>query len=560
MGRGDGRRDGDHAPARRSAEAEVEEKAAAVADKSAKEKEGDAAAAAEDVRRRGEERRQGRAARITQHPRRGGDADADGRRRSRRPTCASKVPHIIRGTLREYQHVALDWLVSMHEKNLNGILADEMGLGKTLMTISTLAWLACEKGVWGPHLIVVPTSVMLNWEMEIKKFAPAFKILTYFGSQKERKLKRQGWSKTNAFHVCITSYKLVIQDAAAFRRKKWKYLVLDEAHHIKNFRSQRWQTLLNFHSKRRLLLTGTPLQNNLMELWSLLHFLMPHIFESHKEFKDWFSNPMSGMVEGTENVNHELIERLHQILRPFLLRRLKKDVEKSLLPKIEHVLPCPLSKRQRELYEDYMAASATRSTLGGGSLIGIMNVLMQLRKVCNHPDLFEERPIVSPHEMRRCSCRRPASSCTRSTQGPSALRPRPPRPLQPQPRRVLRARLVRRRAHLRAAHACRVHRRRLRQARRRWTSVAGRPAPGRRRAASASPPAALGRRPHALAAALLCARAAGAAAGVAQGRAHAHGLHQHARLRAHAALLARPAPLRAVASPSREAAGIAGPT
>ena len=137
------------------------------------------------------------------------------------------------------------------------------------------------------------------------RFAPAFKILTYFGSQKERKLKRQGWSKTNAFHVCITSYKLVIQDAAAFRRKKWKYLVLDEAHHIKNFRSQRWQTLLNFNAKRRLLLTGTPLQNNLMELWSLLHFLMPHIFESHKEFKDWFCNPVTGMIEGTETVNQE---------------------------------------------------------------------------------------------------------------------------------------------------------------------------------------------------------------------------------------------------------------
>ncbi|EOD19494.1 hypothetical protein EMIHUDRAFT_415931, partial [Emiliania huxleyi CCMP1516] len=275
-----------------------------------------------------------------------------------------------------------------------------MGLGKTLMTISMLAWLACERGIWGPHLVVVPTSVMLNWEMEIKKFCPAFKILTYYGTQKERKLKRQGWSKTNAFHVCITSYKLVIQDQAAFRRKKWKYLILDEAHHIKNFRSQRWQTLLNFNAKRRLLLTGTPLQNNLMELWSLLHFLMPHIFESHKEFKDWFSNPLTGMIEGEHAVDQAVIERLHAILRPFLLRRLKKDVEKSLQDKVEHVVPCPLSKRQRELYEDFMASSATRSTLGSGSMLGIMNVLMQLRKVCNHPDLFEERPIRSPHAMQ----------------------------------------------------------------------------------------------------------------------------------------------------------------
>ena len=110
-------------------------------------------------------------------------------------------------------------------------------------------------------------------QAEFKKWCPAFKILVYFGSQKERRLKRQGWSKPNSFHVCITSYKLVIQDAVAFRRKKWKYLILDEAQNIKNFRSQRWQVLLNFNAQRRLLLTGTPLQNSLMELWSLMHFL-----------------------------------------------------------------------------------------------------------------------------------------------------------------------------------------------------------------------------------------------------------------------------------------------
>ena len=113
-----------------------------------------------------------------------------------------------------------------------------MGLGKTIQTISLLSWLACEKGIWGPHLIVVPTTIIMNWEMEFKRWCPGFKILTYFGSQKERKLKRTGWSKDNYFHVCITSYKLVIQDHFAFRRKKWHYMVLDEAQNIKNFRSQ----------------------------------------------------------------------------------------------------------------------------------------------------------------------------------------------------------------------------------------------------------------------------------------------------------------------------------
>jgi len=271
-----------------------------------------------------------------------------------------------------------------------------MGLGKTIQTIALLAHLACNKGMWGPHLIVVPTSVMLNWEMELKKWCPAFKVLTYYGSQKERRLKRVGWTKPNAFHVCITSYKLVIQDHASFRRKRWYYFILDEAQHIKNFKSQRWQLLLNFQTSGRLLLTGTPLQNNLMELWSLMHFLMPDVFRSHRNFKEWFSNPLTGMVEDTQEYNESLVRRLHKVLRPFLLRRLKNEVEKQLPSKYEHVVYCSLSKRQRYLYDDFMSRAKTRETLAGGNFMSVINVLMQLRKVCNHPNLFEPRPTVSP--------------------------------------------------------------------------------------------------------------------------------------------------------------------
>ncbi|XP_073505147.1 helicase SRCAP isoform X2 [Phyllobates terribilis] len=306
------------------------------------------------------------------------------------------VPFLLRGELREYQHIGLEWLVTMYEKKLNGILADEMGLGKTIQTISLLAHLACERGNWGPHLIIVPTSVILNWEMELKRWCPSFKILTYYGSQKERKLKRQGWTKANAFHVCITSYKLVLQDHQAFRRKNWKYLILDEAQNIKNFKSQRWQSLLNFNSQRRLLLTGTPLQNSLMELWSLMHFLMPHVFQSHREFKEWFSNPLTGMIEGSQEYNEGLVRRLHKVLRPFLLRRIKLDVEKQMPKKYEHVVYCRLSKRQRFLYDDFMSQAATRETLASGHFMSVINILMQLRKVCNHPNLFDPRPIHSP--------------------------------------------------------------------------------------------------------------------------------------------------------------------
>ncbi|KAI9275477.1 SNF2 family N-terminal domain-containing protein [Phascolomyces articulosus] len=322
----------------------------------------------------------------------------------------TQIPFLLRGTLREYQHVGLDWLASLYTNGLNGILADEMGLGKTIQTISLLAYLACEMGIWGPHLIVVPTSVILNWEMEFKRWLPGFKILTYYGTPKERKEKRSGWSKENAFHVCITSYQLVIQDQNVFRRKAWQYLVLDEAHHIKNFRSQRWQVLLNFNSARRLLLTGTPLQNNLMELWSLLYFLMPNGvsesmpigFASQKEFQEWFSHPVDRMMEGQQGMDADsraAIQKLHTVLRPYLLRRLKADVEKQLPEKYEHVVYCRLSKRQRYLYDDFMSRAKTKETLASGNFLSIINCLMQLRKVCNHPDLFEERPITTSFAM-----------------------------------------------------------------------------------------------------------------------------------------------------------------
>ncbi|EGT53598.1 hypothetical protein CAEBREN_17940 [Caenorhabditis brenneri] len=306
------------------------------------------------------------------------------------------VPFLIRGNLREYQLVGLDWMVTLYDKNLNGILADEMGLGKTIQTISLLAHLACSKNIWGPHLIVVPTSVILNWEMEFKKWCPALKILTYFGTAKERAEKRKGWMKPNCFHVCITSYKTVTQDIRSFKQRAWQYLILDEAQNIKNWKSQRWQALLNVRARRRLLLTGTPLQNSLMELWSLMHFLMPTIFSSHDDFKDWFSNPLTGMMDGSVEVNADLIKSLHKVLRPFILRRLKKEVEKQLPAKTEHVIKCSLSKRQRYLYDDFMSRRSTKDNLKSGNMMSVLNIVMQLRKCCNHPNLFEPRPVLAP--------------------------------------------------------------------------------------------------------------------------------------------------------------------
>ncbi|KAJ6015779.1 hypothetical protein N7540_010370 [Penicillium herquei] len=329
------------------------------------------------------------------------------------PGLKTPIPHLLRGTLREYQHYGLDWLAGLYNNHINGILADEMGLGKTIQTIALLAHLAVDHGVWGPHLVVVPTSVMLNWEMEFKKWCPGFKIMTYYGNQEERKQKRRGWNDDNSWNVLITSYQLILQDQVSLKRRNWHYMILDEAHNIKNFRSQRWQALLTFRTRARLLLTGTPLQNNLTELWSLLFFLMPSDgdstgvegFADLKDFSEWFRRPVEQILEhGRETMDDEakqVVTKLHTVLRPYILRRMKADVEKQMPGKYEHVMYCRLSKRQRFLYDGFMSMAQTKETLASGNFLSIIHCLMQLRKVCNHPDLFETRPISTSFAMPR---------------------------------------------------------------------------------------------------------------------------------------------------------------
>jgi DNA helicase INO80 len=315
-----------------------------------------------------------------------------------------KQPAMFKGQLKAYQLKGLNWLVGLWEHGINGILADEMGLGKTVQTIVSLAHLAEKKNIWGPFLVVAPASTLHNWEQEFRKFVPDFKVLPYWGTQQQRRILRRDWtpallnSRDSPFHVVITSYQMVVSDERHFQRLHWQYMINDEAQALKSSSSVRWQTLLRFKCRNRLLLTGTPIQNSMAELWSLLHFIMPSLFDSHSEFNEWFSKDIEKKAANkAAALDNEQLGRLHMILSPFMLRRIKKDVESELMDKIEIQVDCSLSSRQRAIYDNIVRKISIESLIGASmsstsdkAVHGeLMNLVMQFRKVCNHPDLFK---------------------------------------------------------------------------------------------------------------------------------------------------------------------------
>uniref|UniRef100_A0A674IF72 E1A binding protein p400 n=1 Tax=Terrapene triunguis TaxID=2587831 RepID=A0A674IF72_9SAUR len=295
------------------------------------------------------------------------------------------TPSLLYGTLREYQKIGLDWLAKLYKKNLNGILADEAGLGKTVQVIAFFAHLSSNEGNWGPHLVVVRSCNILKWELELKRWCPGLKILLYFGSQRELRAKRQEWMEPNSFNVCITSYKQLFKGNHAFMKMRWKYLVVDEMQQMKNMTEKHWEALFNLRSQHRLLLIDTPLHNTLMELWTMVHFLIPGISRSYLDF------PVKAANEENQDYCHKLVIRLHRMIQPFILRRSKRDVEKQLTKKYEHVLKCRLSNRQKAMYEDVILQPGTQEALKSGHFVSVLYVLMQLQRICNHPDLINPR-------------------------------------------------------------------------------------------------------------------------------------------------------------------------
>lgn len=312
----------------------------------------------------------------------------------------TKQPSIlVGGTLKEYQIKGLEWMVSLYNNNLNGILADEMGLGKTIQSISLITYLIEAKHQPGPYLVIVPLSTLTNWNLEFEKWAPSIKRVVYKGPPTARK-SQQGVIRSGDFQVLLTTYEYIIKDRPVLSKIKWTHMIIDEGHRMKNAQSKLSETLTRYYySRHRLILTGTPLQNNLPELWALLNFVLPKIFNSVKSFDEWFNTPFANTggqdkMELTEEETLLIIRRLHKVLRPFLLRRLKKDVESDLPDKVEKVLKCKMSALQSRLYMQMLKHNVlfvgNRSDQGKMSVKGLNNKIMQLRKICNHPFVFEE--------------------------------------------------------------------------------------------------------------------------------------------------------------------------
>ncbi|KAG0154978.1 hypothetical protein PDIDSM_551 [Penicillium digitatum] len=289
---------------------------------------------------------------------------------------ATQQPKLVSGgTMRTYQLEGLEWLKTLWMNGLCGILADEMGLGKTVQAISMIAFLK-EKNVSGPFLIAAPLSTVSNWVDEFARWTPEIKSVLYHGSKDERAALRKNHMKMKDqgdmdFPVICTSYEICMNDRKFLGQYQWRYIVVDEGHRLKNMNCKLIKELLTYNSANRLLITGTPLQNNISELWSLLHFLLPEVFNDLNSFEGWFdfssvldNKGQAGLVEKRKR---NLVTSMHAILKPFLLRRLKTDVETNLPKKREYILYAPITPSKKDLYREIINGTG-RQYLEGKAL------------------------------------------------------------------------------------------------------------------------------------------------------------------------------------------------
>eukprot|EP00755_Sulcionema_specki_P016711 Sspe_Gene.62678::Locus_35360_Transcript_1_1_Confidence_1.000_Length_3679::g.62678::m.62678/K11786/STH1_SNF2; ATP-dependent helicase STH1/SNF2 len=319
----------------------------------------------------------------------------EGRREGYREEVTLPTPQCFaraKGRLKAYQLAGVQWLYDLHSRGLSGILADEMGLGKTVQAIALLAHLLEQHDVPGPHLVIAPLSTLPNWETEIKRWSgDAFDVVLYHGSYEER-MELMEVVADGEFDILLCQYSL-IQDSrcaselAVLRSIPWETVVVDEGHRLKNPASAFSRNIRSLTSNYRLLLTGTPLQNDVRELWALLNFLLPTVFDPSADFSEWFSK---GGDEGEEE-HLILARRLHKVLRPFMLRREKADVLADLPPRTEHYITVPLTPLQLSLYNQARQHGVIGYDCNGdrsSHFVGGASLFMALRKVCLHPFLL----------------------------------------------------------------------------------------------------------------------------------------------------------------------------
>ncbi|GAA5965649.1 hypothetical protein JCM21900_003048 [Sporobolomyces salmonicolor] len=345
-------------------------------------------------------------------------ATGDGGEEEGGPFVFTESPAYVKGgKMREYQVQGLNWMCGLHYNGINGILADEMGLGKTLQTISFLGYLKFHRNIHGPHLIVVPKSTLDNWNREVERWVPGFNTVLLKGAKEERAEVIANRILPGDFDILIASYEMCLREKSSLKKLSWEYIIIDEAHRIKNVDSMLSQIVRLFDSRGRMLITGTPLQNNLHELWALLNFLLPDVFSDVADFDAWFERQApaaegeeaAAAVEGAEGdaaaapnpaddaaakdeASNKVVKQLHSVLRPFLLRRVKMDVEKSLLPKKEINVYVGMTELQRKWYKSILEKDIDAVNGAGGKKEGktrLQNIVMQLRKCCNHPYLFD---------------------------------------------------------------------------------------------------------------------------------------------------------------------------
>ncbi|CAG9533755.1 unnamed protein product [Cercopithifilaria johnstoni] len=284
--------------------------------------------------------------------------------------------------LRDYQLEGVNWMLHAWAKENSCILADEMGLGKTIQSISFLSVLYHKYQLYGTFLVVVPLSTMASWQREFETWAPDLNVVTYVGDVTSRDLIRQfeiyvQSTKRLKVNVVLTTYEILLKDKSFLGSFEWAVLAVDEAHRLKNDESLLYRSLFEFTTNHRLLVTGTPLQNSLKELWALLHFIMPEKFDSWPEFE----------AEHHDS-DHKTIASLHRKLQPFLLRRVKKDVEKSLPAKVEQILRVDMTAQQKQYYKWILTKNYKELSKGvKGSINGFVNLVMELKKCCNHASL-----------------------------------------------------------------------------------------------------------------------------------------------------------------------------